>query len=111
MELVREGKEQSCSVSWRGEPYELNCMSVNGRVVSVLAPGISPEAQKLEQLTARERDVLRLLAEGMNSARIAESLSIGSGTVRCHVEHLREKLGAPTRAAIVGKAFRLGYLR
>lgn len=109
--LMQRARDTTAHVTWRGDPYQLSCVPVNGKVVSVLAPCPGPPGDAGEELTARERDVLRLLAEGMNSARIAEELGIGTGTVRTHVEHLREKLEVPTRAAIVGRAFRLGYLR
>lgn len=109
--LTAGAQEQHHCVRWNSESYELSCTPVNGKVVSVLAPGVSPEAAESEPLTPREHDVLRLLVEGMNSAQIGKELGIGAGTVRSHVEHLRAKLEAPTRAAIVGRAFRLGYIR
>lgn len=50
-------------------------------------------------LTRRELDVLRLIARGDPSDRIAERLGIGTPTVRNHVARLLEKLGASNRAA------------
>lgn len=109
--LTQDARDRTAHVTWDGDPYQLSCMPVNGKIVSVLAPCATAVGEQREALTTRERDVLRLLAEGMTSARIGEELGIGAGTVRSHVEHLREKLDVPTRAAIVGRAFRLGYLR
>lgn len=103
--------DQRHRVRYNGEAYELSCVPVNGKVVSVLAPGVAPEADGYEALTGREHDVLLLLVEGLNSSQIAEQLGIGTGTVRSHVDHLRAKLKVSTRAAIVGRAFRLGYVR
>jgi DNA-binding NarL/FixJ family response regulator len=69
------------------------------------------EQQRLaEQLTPRERDVLRLLAEGLGNAEIADDLRIGYGTVRGHVRGLLEKLGAHSRLEAVAAARRAGLV-
>jgi two-component system, NarL family, response regulator DevR len=51
-----------------------------------------------EQLSPRERDVLRLIEEGMTDRQIAESLSISSRTVATHVSSILHKLGVRNRA-------------
>ena len=61
-------------------------------------------------LTARERDVLRLLAEGWGNRDIARALGISSETVKTHLDRMRAKLDAPDRAALVAKALRLGLI-
>lgn len=58
-------------------------------------------------LTAREREVLKLLAEGLGPVEIGHSLFISPKTVATHVEHLYTKLGVHTRAQAVASAFRL----
>ena len=50
-------------------------------------------------LTAREMDVLRLLAQGLTSAQIAERLVIGLVTVNSHVRSIYSKLDVTSRAA------------
>ena len=50
-------------------------------------------------LTAREVEVLRLLAQGLTSAQIAEQLVIGVVTVNFHVRSIYSKLGVSSRAA------------
>jgi two-component system nitrate/nitrite response regulator NarL len=55
-------------------------------------------------LTARERDVLRLLADGCSAARIARELSIGVTTVKSHLQHVYDKLGVSTGPAAVSQA-------
>jgi DNA-binding NarL/FixJ family response regulator len=50
-------------------------------------------------LTTREMDVLRLLAQGLTSAQIAERLVIGLVTVNSHVRSIYSKLGVTSRAA------------
>lgn len=58
-------------------------------------------------LTAREREVLELLAQGLGPIEIGSELSISPKTVATHVEHIYAKLGVHTRAQAVAKAFRL----
>src|SRR4051812_45450321 len=50
-------------------------------------------------LTAREHEVLQLLAQGMSDREIAEELSLSPRTVRGHVTHLLGKLGVDARTA------------
>jgi DNA-binding NarL/FixJ family response regulator len=58
------------------------------------------------ELTQRERDVLRLLADGHANERIGAMLSISPQTVRTHVQKAMEKLGASTRVQAVATALR-----
>jgi DNA-binding CsgD family transcriptional regulator len=59
-------------------------------------------------LTARELDVLALLAEGLRNAEIAERLVVSAKTVDHHVSAILRKLAVPTRAAAAAEAARLG---
>jgi DNA-binding CsgD family transcriptional regulator len=61
-------------------------------------------------LTAREVDVLRLLARGLSNKEIAEILVITPKTVGNHVEHIYSKIGASSRAAASLFAMRHGLL-
>jgi HD-GYP domain-containing protein (c-di-GMP phosphodiesterase class II) len=61
-------------------------------------------------LTAREVDVLRLVARGMSNKEIAEALVIAPKTVGNHVEHIYAKIGATSRAAAGLFAMRHGLL-
>jgi NarL family two-component system response regulator LiaR len=56
-------------------------------------------------LTEREREVLALLAQGMNNGQIAEQLVISVSTAKYHVSSLLSKLGAATRTEAVALAF------
>ncbi|WP_406675132.1 AAA family ATPase [Nonomuraea sp. N2-4H] len=61
-----------------------------------------------EGLTERERDVLRLIAEGLSNRQIAARLHISPSTAGVHVSHILTKLGAATRTEATAIAFREG---
>jgi DNA-binding NarL/FixJ family response regulator len=61
---------------------------------------------KLSTLTQREREILRLLADGMRNEQVAQRLSISPLTVRTHVKHAMQKLEADTRTQAVASALR-----
>lgn len=63
-----------------------------------------------DNLTSRERDVLRLLARGRTNAEIAEELFISLRTVEAHRADLRHRLGASTRSELVDAARTLRLL-
>jgi two-component system, NarL family, nitrate/nitrite response regulator NarL len=63
-----------------------------------------------EQLTAREREVIALIAEGLSNKRIARRLGISEHTAKFHVNRILEKLGADTRTEAVVRAMRHGML-
>ena len=63
------------------------------------------------QLTQREMSVLRLVAAGKPNRDIGESLNISEGTVKIHLSHLFEKLGATSRTDAVAKAAERGLIR
>jgi DNA-binding NarL/FixJ family response regulator len=63
-------------------------------------------AERLRALSKREREILRLLADGMRNEQVAASLSISPSTVRTHVKHAMEKLEADTRTQAVARALR-----
>jgi PAS domain S-box-containing protein len=70
----------------------------------------APEPAATFVLTQRERDVLRLLAAGHDTAEMAGRLGISATTVRNHIQHLLEKLGAHTRLQAVSVARHHGLL-
>jgi DNA-binding NarL/FixJ family response regulator len=64
-----------------------------------------------EALTAREIEVLRLVAEGNRNKDIAERLFISEETVKVHVKHVMDKLGASDRTQAVAIAIRRGIIQ
>ncbi|MEI5526724.1 response regulator transcription factor [Streptomyces brasiliscabiei] len=63
-----------------------------------------------EPLSAREREVLTLVARGTANREIARELFISEATVKTHLTHLYAKLGVKDRAAAVAKAYERGIL-
>lgn len=62
-------------------------------------------------LTAREMDVLRLVAQGKQREQIASELGIGPESVKTHMKGMMTKLGCPNATSVVGRAYELGILR
>ena len=77
-----------------------------------IAVVFADEAEELpgEELTARERDVLALLGDGLSNRAIAEQLGISEHTVKFHLAAIYGKLHATSRAGAVRRAFRRGML-
>jgi DNA-binding NarL/FixJ family response regulator len=67
---------------------------------------VSSIGNKLPELTQRERDVLRLLADGLANEEIGKRLYISAETVRTHVRKAMDKLDADTRTQAVARALR-----
>lgn len=88
--------------------------SVAAKVVSEFArlansaPALS--TPEVEPLTARERDILRLMVEGLSNREIADELVITEGTVKNHVTNILSKLGVHSRTQAALKAKQLRAL-
>jgi LuxR family maltose regulon positive regulatory protein len=68
------------------------------------------DGRLLETLTARELDVLRLMAQGASNAEIAVGLTVSLGTAKWHVGHVLAKLGATSRTQALVRAQRVGLV-
>jgi DNA-binding CsgD family transcriptional regulator len=101
---------RNTSVLIGGKRHLLTCVPVNNTAVCMLSTSTIRVAETWQILTQREVEVLRLLAEGGTTIKIAEELHLSAATVRTHVENMRNKLGAATRARLVALGFRLGFL-
>jgi DNA-binding NarL/FixJ family response regulator len=85
--------------------------TVTKRVIEQFARIRRPAPPKeLDELTARERDILRLIAGGLSNAEIGERLYIGETTVKTHVTHILQKLGLRDRVQAVVLAHETGLL-
>jgi len=75
------------------------------------APAKERPAVRGDDLTPRELEVLRLVAEGKTNAEIGQSLFVSVGTVKVHVERIIDKLGVSDRTQAAVRAVEFGYLK
>ncbi len=96
------------------EPDELlNAIRTVHRSQKYIPPDVGAKlVQRLSnpELSERELDVLRLLAQGMSNADIAAALSIGEGTVKSHVNRILNKLDVSDRTQAVIVAVKRGIV-
>jgi DNA-binding NarL/FixJ family response regulator len=78
----------------------------DGYVDPALMPAFLSGRDREDMLTAREREILQLLADGMSNADVAQKLFISQETVKSHVRHILTKLEADTRTHAVAIALR-----
>jgi NarL family two-component system response regulator LiaR len=78
--------------------YRGNLVLPQQLAIKLIQPAPAPPA--LDQLTEREAEVLKLVAQGQTNAEIAKTLSIGVTTVRTHVGNLLSKLGCANRTQL-----------
>jgi DNA-binding NarL/FixJ family response regulator len=87
--------------------------SITKRLIAEFAarpdPGAIPNA--LRDLTAREREILALVAEGLSNGEIAARLVISPLTAKTHVGRILAKLGCRDRAQLVALAYETGLVR
>jgi DNA-binding NarL/FixJ family response regulator len=69
-----------------------------------------PTPEQLEELTAREREVMRLVAMGLTNGEIAEHLVLSPATAKTHVSRVLTKLHARDRARLVALAYETGFV-
>ena len=111
-------------LGWRRPPERLAFTAVFSPASSprpgenVWSPKLTTQAEppsiragtQLEELTPRESEVLRLLAEGLTAAQIAAKLVISPKTVATHVQRILAKLGVHSRTQAVALAYESGFL-
>jgi DNA-binding NarL/FixJ family response regulator len=85
--------------------------SVTKRVIKQFSRLPSPTAPKeLEELTEREQEIFRLIADGLSNAQIGKELFISETTVKTHVTHIFQKLEVRDRVQAVILAYRMGLV-
>jgi DNA-binding NarL/FixJ family response regulator len=82
--------------------------TVQHHVLRAASGGSRDESTPPDGLTAREAEVLALIAEGLSNAEIADRLTISGATVKSHVNRLLSKTGCRDRAQAVAYAYRNG---
>ena len=80
------------------------------RSAAVVLRAVSGENEKSEALSDREREVLRLLADGLSNKRIGETLYISESTVKFHIRNIIRKLGVSKRTDAVYIASKRGLI-
>jgi DNA-binding NarL/FixJ family response regulator len=104
VDLIRAVRTVASGAAWL-DPQ------VTPRVLAVYRTTVLPQARqqvRAAELTDREHDVLRLIAEGATNAEIADTLHVSGGTVKSHVGSIFTKLGARDRAAAIVYAYQHG---
>jgi NarL family two-component system response regulator LiaR len=76
-------------------------MTLSAEATQVLAHSVAQPQIPGEQLTERERDVLRSMVDGLNNREIADKLTVSLGTVKFHVSNIFQKLGVDSRVEAV----------
>jgi len=90
---------------WVGAPSLMRgLIRLNGR------RELSDEDSLIEALTAREQEVLQLMAQGLANKQIALSLGISDHTVKFHLSSLYSKLGSSSRTEAVKRGIELGLI-
>jgi DNA-binding NarL/FixJ family response regulator len=85
-------------------------MLISASALAALIAEKGEQTHLIDTLTHREREVLRLMAQGLDNREIAERLSIEYGTVRSHIRNLIAKLEVHNKMQAIVRAVQLGLL-
>ena len=92
-------------------------MVISDRLTTLLAQALRSQKPQqssrpdFDSLTPREKDILRLIAEGLSNKMIGRKLDISDGTVKVHVKHLLKKLNLRSRVEVAVWAVEEGLHR
>ena len=106
---ARDDVERTALLRAHAEAGRLPAAAVDA-VLAAAGAAPPPTAMPAGGLTARERAVLDLVADGLTNVAIGRRLGISPKTVNAHLEHAYAKLGVSTRASAVVAAFSAGEL-
>ena len=104
--LIQAIAKVSAGEIWLNNPLVARVLSEMTRPGPSCGP--DPEALKINALTAREREVIALVGEGLKNRLIADRLSISEATVRHHLTSIFAKLGVGDRLELAIYAYRHG---
>jgi LuxR family maltose regulon positive regulatory protein len=103
--LLRRMQEQGGSIL----PYLHTLLAAFGRQAELQPASVTPPPSE-EALSEREREVLRLIAEGLSNQQLAARLYLSPHTIKVHTRNIYGKLGVTSRTQAVAKARALGIL-
>ncbi|MEP0929035.1 response regulator transcription factor [Leptolyngbya sp. NM1-A1] len=103
-----EDLERALRAIARGETYL--CPAISKYVVSDYVRRLSQDQSPLDQITPRQREILRLIAEGKSTKDIAAMLYISTKTVETHRTQLMDRLDIHDIAGLVRYAIRMGLV-
>jgi len=111
--LPRDSSPQEIAVALEAANQDL--VAITTELLESLLPAGSEDGEEeneflQESLTARETEVLALLAEGAGNKEIAAKLNMSEHTAKFHVSSILSKLGATTRTEAVTRGYRLGLI-
>jgi two-component system, NarL family, response regulator YdfI len=111
--LPRNGSSEE--IVWAIQAAKAGLFLLDKDTAQVLTPRFGSEpfperTQLIEELTEREIEILRKLAEGLGNKQIASGLAISEHTVKFHISSILDKLGASTRTEAVTIGIRLGLV-
>ncbi|MFJ9870942.1 ATP-binding protein [Streptomyces sp. NPDC101165] len=110
MAAGRSPEAVECAREARRTAAALGAVPLLERVDQLIRALPSPGENRAAALTAREQDVLRLLARGRSNRQIGEELFITGKTASVHVSNILAKLGAASRTEAVAIAYRQGLI-
>ncbi len=110
--LLKDAKESQLLAAIRvvADGGSLFAPEVTGRLITRFAERQPAPGLPLPPLTAREREVLGLVARGLSNAEIADLLVISEHTTKTHVASLLQKLGLRSRVQAVVLAYESGFV-
>jgi len=100
---------EACRAALRGEPF-IYPAAASALVRDYLERAASGEETPADPLTPRELEVTKLIAEGLTSDEIAETLVIATSTVNRHRDNILEKLGMRNRVELTRYAIKRGLV-
>ncbi len=112
--LLKDAPEEQLGAAIRvaAEGGSMFAPSITRRLIERFAAGVdTPAPPALDELTARELEVLRMLARGLSNTEIAAELVVSEHTVKTHVAHVLRKLDLRDRVQAVVLAYECGLVR